>query len=331
MVQSQLGSNLLFYLLTFLSYMVCLVPVLLAVAFLTLIERKLLGAIQRRRGPGVVGFAGLLQPFADALKLIFKEFVLPRTSERTLFVFASMMSLFLALSAWGVVPFGPGYVIADLPLGLLFILAISSLNVYSIIMAGWSSNSRYAFLGALRSSAQMISYEVSLSLLVMPVLLFTHSLNLTEIVYQQAYVWFFVLFFPSFLFFFISSLAETNRPPFDLPEAEAELVSGYNVEYASISFAFFFIAEYSNIILMSAMNVVLFFGGWLVFPFGGLEVIPELVFSLKLLFFSFLFIWVRASVPRYRYDQLMALGWRLFLPFSVSWLFFISTLMLLFF
>lgn len=324
--------NFKFFFLTLLSYLVCLVPILLGVAFLTLVERKVLGAIQRRRGPNLVGFLGLLQPFADALKLILKETIIPVSAEKLIFIFAALMSLFLALSVWCIIPFGRGCIIADIPLGLLFIFAVSSLNVYSVIMAGWSSNSRYAFLGALRSSAQMISYEISLGLLIMPILIFSHSLDLSAIIIQQKYIWFVFPFIPSFLFFFISSLAETNRPPFDLPEAEAELVSGYNVEYASISFAFFFIAEYSNIILMSSMNVILFFGGWLISPLAGtdLGIYGPLVFSFKVVFFSFLFIWVRASVPRYRYDQLMALGWRFFLPFSVAWLLFVSAIVMLF-
>lgn len=311
-----------------------IVPILIAVAFLTLYERKIMASIQRRRGPISVGIFGLLQPFADALKLLLKENIFPSVSNYFLFALAPILSLFLSLITWTIIPFDFTKVYSDIPLSLLYIFAISSLNVYSIILAGWSSNSKYAFLGALRSAAQMISYEVSISIIVLPIIIITGSLNLSDIVNAQKNIWFIIPFFPLFFMFFISSLAETNRPPFDLPEAEAELVSGYNVEYSSIGFALFFIAEYSNIFLMSALIVILFLGGWL-FPlinydyYYGFYLSLEghyFFFSLKLIFISFLFIWVRATLPRYRFDQLMTLGWKIFLPLSLSFFFFYTIL-----
>lgn len=297
------------------------VPLLIAVAYLTLMERKVLAAMSLRMGPNVVGPFGLLQPFADAAKLIFKETIIPSGANKFLFVAAPCITFILALIAWAVIPVSEGWVIANINVGVLYLFAISSLGVYGIIIAGWSSNSRYAFLGALRSSAQMVSYEVSMGLVIITVLLCVGSLNLSAIVNAQKTVWFAIPLFPMFIVFFISALAETNRHPFDLPEAEAELVAGYQVEYSSMAFALFFLGEYANMILMSGMTTILFLGGWLppmdIAPFNW---IPGIVwFCLKILVLLFVFIWVRATVPRYRYDQLMRLGWKVFLPFSLLW------------
>ena len=314
------------------SFLLLIVPLLLAVAYLTLMERKVIGAIQRRKGPNVVGFAGLLQPLADGLKLFLKETILPSHSNKFLFIFAPVLTFLLSLLGWIIIPFSKGMVFSDLNVGMLYLFAVSSLGVYGIIIAGWSSNSKYAFLGALRSAAQMVSYEVSIGLILISVILCSNSLNLTDIVLSQKEVWYLIPLFPSFLMFFISSLAETNRPPFDLPEAEAELVSGYNVEYSSMTFALFFIGEYANIILMSSLSVIFFLGGWLpLFSFWPFNLIPGVVwFALKLLFVLFVFIWVRAAFPRYRYDQLMRLGWKIFLPLSLGWVIFISSIILIF-
>lgn len=296
-------------------------PLIVAVAYLTYAERRIIGAMQLRRGPNTVGPFGLLQPIADGLKLLHKEIILPQHSSKILFIVAPMVTFSLSLLAWAVIPVADGYVIADINVGMLYLFAISSLGVYGIIIAGWASNSKYAFLGALRSAAQMISYEVSIGLVIITVLLCVGSLNLSDIVKAQQKVWFAVPLFPMFIIFFISGLAETNRAPFDLPEAEAELVAGYNVEYSSMPFALFFLGEYANMILMSAMTSILFLGGWLPpFSIAPFTWLPGFVwFSLKIAFVLFLFLWVRASFPRYRYDQLMRLGWKVFLPFSLGW------------
>ena len=298
-----------------------LVPLLVAVAMLTYFERRVIGAIQLRKGPNVVGPFGLLQPFADALKLLTKETIVPTGANRFVFMMAPMLTLLLALVAWAVIPFDYGWVLADLNVGVLYLFAISSLGVYGVIMAGWASNSKYAFLGAMRSAAQMVSYEVSIGFVIITVLLCVGSLNLTDIVMAQKNVWFFIPLFPMFVIFFVSALAETNRSPFDLPEGESEIVAGYFVEYSSMSFAMFFLGEYAAMILMSGMTSILFLGGWLppfdVAPFNW---IPGIVwFGLKTAACLFVFLWVRATMPRYRYDQLMRLGWKVFLPFSLFW------------
>ena len=296
-------------------------PLLGAVAYLTLMERKVIAAMQLRKGPNVVGPFGLLQPLADGLKLMLKEVIVPFKANKILFLAAPVITFTLALIAWAVIPFGEGLVLADINIGVTYLLATSSLGVYGIIIAGWASNSKYAFLGAIRSSAQMISYEVSIGLIIINVVLLSGSLNLSEIVLAQKDCWFIWPLFPMFILFFVSTLAETNRLPFDLPEAESELVAGYNVEYSSLPFAMFFLGEYANMILMSAMTSILFLGGWLP-PFNNafFNLIPGLIwFVLKILFLLFCFIWIRASLPRYRYDQLMRLGWKVFLPFSLIW------------
>ncbi len=296
-----------------------LAPLLIAVAYLTLMERKVLAAMQLRMGPNVVGPFGLLQPFADAVKLMFKETILPTSANKVVFVLAPVVTFVLSMMAWAVMPVGDGLVISNINVGVLYLFAISSLGVYGIIMAGWASNSRFAFLGALRSSAQMVSYEVSMGFIIITVLLCAGSLNLSDIVRAQQRVWFALPLFPMFVMFFISTLAETNRHPFDLPEAEGELVAGYQVEYSSMTFALFFLGEYANMILMAGMTTVLFLGGWLpplaVAPFTWVP--GPLWFVFKVIALLFVFIWVRAALPRYRYDQLMRLGWKVFLPLSL--------------
>ncbi len=297
------------------------VPLLTAVAYLTLAERKVIAAMQLRKGPNVVGPFGLLQPVADGMKLFFKETIIPTGANRVVFIAAPMLTFMLSLIAWAVIPFDDGWVLADINVGVLYLFAISSLGVYGIIMAGWASNSKYAFLGALRSAAQMVSYEVAIGFVIITVLLVAGSLNLSDIVEAQRGLWFCVPLLPMFVIFYISGLAETNRAPFDLPEAEAELVAGFNVEYSSMTFALFFLGEYANMILMSAMTTVLFLGGWLpivdIAPFNW---IPGIVwFGAKVAMCLFGFLWVRATFPRYRYDQLMRLGWKVFLPFSLLW------------
>ncbi len=300
-------------------------PLLGAVAYLTLAERKVIAAMQLRKGPNVVGPFGLLQPLADGLKLFIKETVIPSGANRVVFVLAPMLTFILSLIAWAVIPFDSGWVLADINVGVLYLFAISSLGVYGIIMAGWASNSKYAFLGALRSAAQMVSYEVAIGFVIITVLMCVGSLNLTDIVLAQQgggfWNWYWLPLLPMFVIFFISALAETNRHPFDLPEAEAELVSGYNVEYSSMTFALFFLGEYANMILMSGMTVVLFLGGWLPpFDIEPFTWVPGIVwFAAKIALCLFVFLWVRATFPRYRYDQLMRLGWKVFLPFSLLW------------
>ena len=297
------------------------VPLLLGVAYLTYAERKVIGAMQLRKGPNVVGPFGLGQPLADGLKLFIKETILPAGANRTVFIMAPMLTFILSLIAWAVIPFDAGMVLADINVGVLYLFAISSLGVYGVIMAGWASNSKYAFLGALRSAAQMVSYEVSIGFVMVTVLLCVGSLNLTKVVEAQQNLWFFIPLFPMFVIFFISILAETNRHPFDLPEGESEIVAGFFVEYSAMSFALFFLGEYANMILMSAMTAILFLGGWLppldIAPFNWIP--GPLWLIAKICLVLFFFLWVRATFPRYRYDQLMRLGWKVFLPFSLFW------------
>jgi NADH-quinone oxidoreductase subunit H len=314
-----------------LKILIVVVPLLICMAMLTYFERKIIAAMQLRRGPNVVGFMGLLQPFADGLKLLLKETIIPSQSNKVVFLAAPMLTFMLALLGWAVIPINADFVIANINVGVLYLFAISSLGVYGIIMAGWASNSKYAFLGAIRSSAQMVSYEVSIGFVIVTVLLYVGSLNLNDIVQAQAggmSHWFAFnvfsgefLLFPMFILFIISALAETNRHPFDLPEAEGELVAGYNVEYSSMSFALFFLGEYMNMILMSGITTILFLGGWHA-PWEApiFAAIPgTLWFILKVVFCLFIFIWARATLPRYRYDQLMRLGWKIFLPLSLLW------------
>ena len=297
------------------------VPLLIAIAYLTYAERKVLAAMQLRRGPNVVGPFGLLQPFADGLKLLYKETVIPSGANRVIFLAAPMITFVLAMIAWAVIPFGPGIVLANINVGILYLFAISSLGVYGIVMAGWASNSKYPFLGALRSAAQMVSYEVSIGFVMITVLLCVGSLNLSDIVLAQRHIWFAVPLLPMFVVFFISALAETGRAPFDLTEAESELVAGYFAEYSSMAFALFFLGEYGNMILMSATTSILFLGGWLppvgIPPFTWIP--GPIWFIAKICLVLFFFLWVRATFPRFRYDQLMRLGWKVFLPLSLIW------------
>lgn len=297
------------------------VPLLVLVAMLTWFERKVMAAMQLRLGPNVVGPFGLLQPFADGLKLFLKETVIPSGANKVVFVAAPMVTFVLSIIAWAVIPFGEGLVLSNINVGIMYIFAVSSLGVYGIVMAGWASNSRYAFLGALRSAAQMVSYEVSMGFIIITVLLCVGSLNLSEIVEAQKGVWFVIPLLPMAVIFFVSALAETNRHPFDLPEAEAELVAGYQVEYSSMTFALFFLGEYANMILMSALTAILFLGGWLPpFDIAPFTWIPGPIwFGLKIALLLFVFVWIRATFPRYRYDQLMRLGWKVFLPLSLFW------------
>jgi len=298
-----------------------LVPVLVSVAMIVWLDRRVWAFVQKRQGPNVVGPFGLLQSLADALKYIFKEIIIPSSSNKVIFILAPIVTMTLALIAWAVIPFSATQVLADINVGILYLFAVSSLGVYGIIMGGWASNSKYPFLGAIRSAAQMVSYEVSIGVIIINVLLCVGSLNLNDIVIAQQNLWFVIPLFPMFIIFFISALAETNRPPFDLPEAEAELVAGYQTEYSGMMYAMFWLGEYANILLMCAMGAILFLGGWLspieVYPF---TLIPGAIWLiLKILFLFILFALVKAIVPRYRYDQLMRLGWKVFLPLSLTW------------
>ena len=300
------------------------VPLLIAIAYFTLVERKILSAVQRRKGPNVIGYLGLLQPLSDGLKLFTKETIIPSNSNLVLFIMAPIITFVLSLMGWAVIPFTLNSVLSDINLGVLYLFAISSLSAYGIILAGWSRNSKHPFIGSLRSAAQMISYEVSIGFVIINVILCSGSFNLTEIVLAQSKMWYIVPLFPMFLVFCVSMLAETNRPPFDLPEAEAELVSGYNVEYSSMTFAFFMLGEYSNMLLMSSFLTVLFLGGWLpLFNIIPFNFIPGVIwFSIKIFLGVFFFVLTRATLPRYRYDQLMFLGWKCFLPLSIGYLIF---------
>lgn len=308
--------------LTVVQTLAMLVPVLVSVAYLTLAERKVMAAMQMRQGPNRVGPFGLLQPFADALKMLMKETIVPTGASRILFLMAPLLTMTLAMIAWAVIPVNDGWAIANINVGVLYLFAISSLGVYGIVIAGWASNSKYAFLGAMRSAAQMISYEVSMGFVIVTVLLCAGSLNLTDIVRAQEHVFFVVPLFPMFVIFFISTLAETNRAPFDLPEGESEIVGGFHVEYGAMTFGLFFLGEYANMILMSAMTTILFLGGWLSpIPFAPFTWLPGPVwFIAKICLVLFMFVWVRATFPRFRYDQLMRLGWKVFLPLSLGWL-----------
>jgi NADH-quinone oxidoreductase subunit H len=322
----------MYILIVILKALLIALPLIIAVAYFTLVERKVMAGIQRRRGPDVVGAWGLIQPFADAAKLILKETILPSTANTVLFVIAPILSFMLSLIGWAVIPFGETYVLSDINVGVLYLFAVSSLGVYGIIMSGWASNSKYAFLGGLRSAAQMVSYEVSIGFIIIAVVICTGSLNLSTIVLSQETVWYALPLFPMFFMFFISALAETNRHPFDLPEAEAELVAGYNVEYSAAGFALFFLGEYANMIMMSSVTTILFLGGWLplinILPF---TLVPgPLWFGLKVCFFVLLFVWARAAYPRYRYDQLMRLGWKIFLPLSLGMVLFIAGILIAF-
>ena len=309
-----------------------LVPVLVAVAMVVWLDRRVWAFVQKRRGPNVVGPFGLFQSLADALKYVFKEIIIPSTSNKVIFILAPIITMTLALISWAVIPFSETYVLADINVGILYLFAVSSLGVYGIIMGGWASNSKYPFLGAIRSAAQMVSYEVSIGVIIINVLLCVGSLNLNDIVIAQKNIWFVIPLFPMFVIFFISALAETNRPPFDLPEAEAELVAGYQTEYSGMMYAMFWLGEYANILLMCAMGSILFLGGWLspinIYPFTLIPGAIWLIF--KILFLFILFALVKATVPRYRYDQLMKLGWKIFLPLSLLWVVFTSSYLVYF-
>ena len=309
-----------------------LIPVLISVAMIVWLDRRVWAFVQKRRGPNVVGPFGLFQSLADALKYVFKEIIIPASSNKTIFILAPIVTMTLALIAWAVIPFSETQVLANINVGILYLFAVSSLSVYGIIMGGWASNSKYPFLGSIRSAAQMVSYEVSIGVIIINVLLCVGSLNLNDIVLAQEKIWFVIPLFPMFVIFFISALAETNRPPFDLPEAEAELVAGYQTEYSGMMYAMFWLGEYANILLMCALGSILFLGGWLspidIFPFS---IIPSpfwLIF--KILFLFILFSLVKAIVPRYRYDQLMKLGWKIFLPLSLTWVILTSSYLLYF-
>lgn len=312
-------------------------PLLIAVAYLTLLERKVLASVQRRRGPNVVGVFGLLQPLADGVKLFTKETILPKKANRVLFLIAPIITFALSLVTWGVIPVDESFVYADINVAILYLFAISSLGVYGILISGWASNSKYAFLGGMRSAAQMVSYEISMGFVFCTIMICAGSANLYDIVLAQEHIWYIVPLYPLWAVFFTTGLAETNRPPFDLPEAEAELVAGYNVEYSAMGFALFFLGESANILLMSGMSVILFFGGWLppLSPdnplFFLISWVPGFIwFGLKLALVTFTFIWVRAAFPRFRYDQLMQLGWKYFLPFNFAFFILVASILILF-
>lgn len=323
---------MIFVIITLLKILSIVVPLLISVAYFTIAERKIMGSIQRRRGPNVIGFIGLMQPLADGLKLFVKETTLPTNANTGIFLFAPSLTFILSLIGWAVIPLAKGVVVSDLNLGIMYLLAISSLNVYGILFAGWSSNSKYAYLGALRSAAQMISYEISIGFTILNVVVCTGSFNLSSIVLAQQKIWFIVPLLPVFIIFYVSMLAETNRHPFDLPEAEAELVSGYNVEYSAMTFALFFLGEYANMLLMGTISSILFLGGWLpIFNIFFFNLIPSTVWlSLKICFGVVFFIITRATLPRYRYDQLMSIGWKCFLPLSLGYLIFTTGILISF-
>ncbi len=324
-----IGSDLTTLLITGIQALLIVVPVLIGMAYLTYAERKVLAAMQLRRGPNVVGPFGLFQPFADAIKMLTKETIIPSGSSKFLFILAPMLTFSLAVMAWAVIPVNDGWAIANINVGVLYLFAISSLGVYGVIIAGWASNSKYAFLGALRSAAQMVSYEVSMGFVIVTVLLCVGSLNLNDVVMAQRHIWFAIPLFPMFVIFFISTLAETNRSPFDLPEGESEIVAGFFVEYSSMSFALFFLGEYTNMILMASITTILFLGGWLApFNLPTPEWFGPIWFILKVCFVLFFFLWSRATFPRYRYDQLMRLGWKVFLPFSLFYLVLVAGVLL---
>ena len=321
-IEPYLGAYLTTLIVVGIQALLIVVPVLIFMAYLTYAERKVLGAMQRRVGPNVVGPFGLFQPFADAIKMLTKETVIPAGASKFLFILAPMLTFSLAVIGWAVIPVNDGWSIANINVGVLYLFAVSSLGVYGVIIAGWASNSKYAFLGALRSAAQMVSYEVSMGFIIVTVLLCVGSLNLNDVVLAQKHIWFCIPLFPLMVIYFISVLAETNRSPFDIPEGESEIVAGFFVEYSSMSFALFFLGEYTNMILMSGLTTILFLGGW--FPPFGIEPftwIPGPIwFIAKICFVLFFFLWTRATFPRYRYDQLMRLGWKVFLPFSLVYL-----------
>lgn len=321
-----LNSNsvcLLFYIALYFEIAITFFSIIISVAYFTLAERKIMGAIQRRKGPDINGIWGIFQPLIDALKLILKEIIIPKKANSFFFLLSPILTLFISFNNWIFIPFSFTNYYTNFNLSLLYVLAISSIGVYGIFLSGWSSNSKYALLGSIRSINQIISYEVCLSLIIILIVLLSGSLNLINIVYFQWNSWFFFPLFPMALLFFICSLAETNRSPFDLPEAEAELVAGFNIDYSSILFAMFFLAEYSNILLISSLNVIFFFGGWFL-PILDNYFIYEFLFSIKIIIYSFLFVWVRSTLPRYRFDQLLDICWKQFLPFILGYLLFIS-------
>ena len=332
MIDFLYSQNFINFMFIIIKIIALVVPLLVIVAFLTYAERKVIASVQLRKGPNVVGPFGLLQPLADGLKLFSKETIFPTVSNKIVFLLAPMVAFSLSIAAWAVIPIAEGWVISNINVGILYLFAVSSLSVYGIIMAGWASNSKYAFMGALRSAAQMVSYEVSIGLVIITVLVCVGSLNLSDIVYAQKSTWFVFPLFPMFIVFFISALAETNRAPFDLPEDESSLVGGYFTEYSSMLFAMFFLGEYAAMIMMSAMATILFLGGWLApFNVAILNEIPGFIwFALKTSLMLFIFLWVRATFPRFRYDQLMRIGWKVFLPFSLLWVVLTSGFLIIF-